>query len=72
MGLVVPKRVVPKAHDRNRLKRVCREVFRLAHYELQHLDIVVQVFRFMPSRLVAEQLASALAELQQLPASDDV
>ena len=43
MGLVVPKRTVSKAVERNRIKRVLREEFRHRRRTLPALDIVVQV-----------------------------
>ncbi len=43
LGLIIGKRAVAKAHQRNRLKRVAREAFRLKRSELPALDIVLQV-----------------------------
>jgi ribonuclease P protein component len=43
LGLVVPKRVLSRAVDRNRAKRVIRELFRLHRHELGNLDVVVRV-----------------------------
>ncbi|MDR3395831.1 MAG: ribonuclease P protein component [Parasulfuritortus sp.] len=43
LGLVVSKRVLARAVDRNRTKRVIREAFRLSQHELGGLDVVVRV-----------------------------
>lgn len=43
LGLVVGKRALPKAHQRNRAKRVLRETFRRRRPGLPAMDIVVQV-----------------------------
>ncbi|UAA38799.1 ribonuclease P protein component [Paraneptunicella aestuarii] len=45
LGITVSKKNVRKAHDRNRLKRLIRESFRLNQHELPHIDIVVVVKR---------------------------
>lgn len=41
LGLTVAKKYVKKAHDRNRIKRVCRESFRLKQHLLPHYDFVI-------------------------------
>jgi len=41
LGLVVPKRVAPRALDRNRVKRVARESFRHWRGTLPPLDVVL-------------------------------
>lgn len=41
IGLVVAKKKVRRAHERNRVKRISRESFRLNQYKLLGLDIVV-------------------------------
>ena len=43
LGLIVPKRTVRKAVERNRMKRVLREEFRQRRPTLPALDIVIQV-----------------------------
>ena len=43
MGLTVAKRFVKRANQRNRIKRVIRDSFRLNQHDIPHLDIVVRV-----------------------------
>jgi len=43
LGLVVGKRAVRRAHDRNRVKRALRETFRRRRAQLPAVDLVVQV-----------------------------
>ncbi len=57
LGLVVAKKKVRRAHERNRVKRISRESFRLNQHELLGLDIVV-----MP-KIGIEQTSNA--DLQQ-------
>ena len=56
LGLIVPKRGIAKACDRNLVKRIIREQFRTAQRRLPALDIVVQVF----GKVSKQQLAVAL------------
>jgi len=44
LGLVVTKKGTPKAHRRNRVKRIIRERFRQQAHVLPSIDVVVQVF----------------------------
>lgn len=41
LGLVVAKKKVRRAHERNRIKRIARESFRLHQQQIELLDIVV-------------------------------
>jgi len=43
LGLIVPKKAIFKAVDRNRTKRVLREAFRLNQLALGGLDVVIRV-----------------------------
>lgn len=42
LGLIVGRRAVRRAHERNGLKRVAREVFRTCRERLPAVDVVVQ------------------------------
>lgn len=41
LGITVPKRVVKFAHDRNRIKRLLREAFRLSRAHLPAIHLVI-------------------------------
>ena len=56
LGLVVPKRVLKRAVDRNRAKRQIRESFRLARPGLPAWDIVIIVMGVGDVRQAADQL----------------
>lgn len=43
LGIVASKKILPRAVDRNRIKRVIREVFRQHGIKTQKLDVVVMV-----------------------------
>lgn len=43
LGLTVAKRYVKRANQRNRIKRIIRDSFRLNQHDIPHLDIVVLV-----------------------------
>ncbi|MEN9916867.1 MAG: ribonuclease protein component [Pseudomonadota bacterium] len=43
LGLAIAKKIVPSASDRNRLKRLIRESFRLNQGRLPEVDIVIVV-----------------------------
>ena len=45
IGLVVAKKKVRRAHERNRVKRISRESFRLHQHKLENIDIVLMVKR---------------------------
>jgi len=41
LGITVPKKKVRHASDRNRIKRIIRESFRLSKHKLPNVDIIV-------------------------------
>jgi len=43
LGLVVGKKVARRAVDRNYMRRVLREFFRIKQHEISHVDLVVRV-----------------------------
>jgi len=43
LGLVVGKKVAKRAVDRNYMRRVLRELFRIQQHEINHVDLVVRV-----------------------------
>ena len=60
LGLIVPKRFLPRAVDRNRAKRVLREWFRRNQVALKGRDLLVRVDA-RPARL-----QSVVADLEQV------
>lgn len=45
LGLVVPKKSIRQANDRNSFKRVVRDGFRLNQHELGSIDIIILAYR---------------------------
>ena len=65
LGLIIGKRAVAKAHERNRLKRVAREAFRLKRSELPALDIVLQVRGPIDSCTLRSKLEDMLNSIEE-------
>jgi len=66
LGLVVGKRAIRKAHDRNRVRRVLRETFRQMRPELPAMDLVVLVTGDDVSNVaVRASLEALLTRLQE-------
>jgi ribonuclease P protein component len=58
LGLIVPKRILPRAVDRNRVKRMLREWFRYNQTQLGSRDILI---RLTGKTIRVEALAALLA-----------
>ena len=69
LGLAVSKRVAKQAVQRNRLKRLVRECFRLERELLGPNDIVVMANRAAPTATASELRTSLLKHLRKLCAS---
>ncbi len=66
IGIVTSKKVAPRAVDRNRIKRMVREVFRGCRRSLDGLDVVVRLKRCPPrgsGNQARAELLRLLAEL---------
>ena len=69
LGIVVAKKKVRRAHERNRIKRIARESFRLNQQEIDLLDIVVMPkvgIESIPNAELHKQLHFAWQKLQRL------
>lgn len=51
IGLTVAKKNVKRAHERNRIKRLTRESFRLRQHELPPMDFVVVAKKGLPTSI---------------------
>lgn len=68
VGIITSKRVAPRAVDRNRVKRIVREVFRLWRARLGGLDVVVRLRRCPTredGRLIRRELTRILTEIAE-------
>lgn len=62
IGLTIAKKNVKRAHERNRIKRLAREYFRLHQHQLPAMDFVVLV-RKGGAELDNHQLTEVLGKL---------
>lgn len=62
IGLTIAKKNVKRAHERNRIKRLAREYFRLHQHELPPMDFVLLVRKGV-ANLDNQQIMEALGKL---------
>jgi ribonuclease P protein component len=68
IGIIAGKRVASRAVDRNRVKRLVREMFRLMRHRLDGVDVVVQLRRWSPRGSVTAARAELARLLEELAA----
>lgn len=68
LGIVVSKKIVRRAHARNYMKRVVRELFRLHCHDMACADIVIRAqkpFSHADFAKVSTEFMAAIAKLAQ-------
>jgi len=65
LGLVIAKRFLPLAVQRNRVKRLIREGFRSASSELPAVDIIVRLARKPQAEVNAGDVAALFGKMQR-------
>jgi ribonuclease P protein component len=66
LGIISSKKILPKAVDRNRVKRIIREAFRQHNIKTSKLDVVVMVRSAyaLESRKLNDSLATLLDRVE--------
>lgn len=68
LGLVVAKKVARLAVQRNYMKRVLRELFRLRQQQLQSVDLVIRphrLFKHTDYPAIQQEFSDLIAQLQR-------
>ena len=65
LGLIVGKRAVAKAHERNRIKRIIRDRFRTAMCRLAGYDLVIRVTNPLRPQELHTALEGLFDELEE-------
>jgi len=65
LGLVIAKRFLPLAVQRNRVKRLVREGFRRSRSELPAIDIIVRLARKPDGEVSAGDVAALFGKMQR-------
>ncbi|MEO8304358.1 MAG: ribonuclease P protein component [Betaproteobacteria bacterium] len=67
VGFVIGKKALPRAVDRNRIRRMLRVVLRDARPAIEALDVIVRVKRGMPKAEFPRVVVEATKMLATLP-----
>ncbi len=70
LGLVIGKKAIARAHDRNRAKRIIRSRFRHARPALGDVDLVVRVVAPTSDRELHTALDSLFTQLENKARED--
>ena len=70
MGYVIGRKAMPRAVDRNRLRRRLRESMRAARPAIEQFDIIVRVRRPVPREAIGEAVRASSEMIGRLLGGD--